>query len=93
MIDPSDIQRIAALARLGLRPEEIAEHATQLDRILGHVGALASVDTSDVLPMMHAAGVGNVFRADEPRPSLSAADALRNAAETEGDLIRVPKTL
>ena len=50
MISRSDVEHVAALARLGLTDAEIDLMQSQLNRILEAVGQLQSVDTSHVGP-------------------------------------------
>jgi aspartyl-tRNA(Asn)/glutamyl-tRNA(Gln) amidotransferase subunit C len=54
---------------------------------------LSELDTEEVEPMAHAVEVTNVFRADEPRPSLAREEALANAPEQDGQCYLVPAVL
>ena len=92
-LSTDDVRKVAKLARLKLTPPEEELLAGQLGNILDYVALLNEVDTSDVEPMAHAAGLSNVFRPDEPRPSLDRADALRNAPKTDGKFFLVPQIL
>jgi len=51
---PDQIERIARLARLAVGDEERASLAAQLNRVLGLIDELQSVDTQAVEPMSHA---------------------------------------
>jgi aspartyl-tRNA(Asn)/glutamyl-tRNA(Gln) amidotransferase subunit C len=53
---------------------------------------VSELDLSDVPPTSHPVDVVNVFRADEPRPSLPLDDVFANAPERDGDFFRVPPT-
>ena len=44
-------------------------------------------------PLAHAVDTSNVFREDEPRPSLPREAALQNAPEKTGDFFIVPKII
>jgi aspartyl-tRNA(Asn)/glutamyl-tRNA(Gln) amidotransferase subunit C len=48
------------------------------------------LDLSDVPPTSHPLDVVNVWGADEPRPCLSADEALANAPARDGDFFAVP---
>ena len=48
----------------------------QLDAIVEYVTLLQEVPTDDVEPLAHALPVSNVFRDDQPRPSLGASESL-----------------
>jgi aspartyl-tRNA(Asn)/glutamyl-tRNA(Gln) amidotransferase subunit C len=43
--------------------------------------------------LAHALDVANVFRGDEPAPSLPVDEALANAPQRKGDFYRVPAVL
>ena len=86
-----DIRYVAHLARLALTPEEEATLGEQLGQVLGYMEQLKRLDVSDVQPLAHALPRTNVLRPDEPRPSFSAAEALRNAPAQANDLFVVPK--
>jgi aspartyl-tRNA(Asn)/glutamyl-tRNA(Gln) amidotransferase subunit C len=84
---------VANLARLELSDAQLAAMTTQLGRILEYVGQLQQLDTDGIEPMAHALDVTDIFRADEPRPSLSADEALANAPKRRGDFYAVPAVL
>lgn len=86
-----DIQYVAHLARLALTPEEEKKLGAQLGHILGYIEKLKELDVSDVEPTAHAVPLVNVTRADEVRPSLPHAEALRNAPAKASGLFIVPK--
>jgi aspartyl-tRNA(Asn)/glutamyl-tRNA(Gln) amidotransferase subunit C len=91
-ITRDDVLHVAALARLELTEEEIARLEVQLNDILAAVGKVSELDLSDVPPTSHPLAVVNVFRPDEPRPSLPLDDVFANAPERDGDHFRVPPT-
>lgn len=88
-----DVLKTARLARLALTAEEVDAFTSQLAQIVQYIELLAEVDTTDVEPMAHGAGVTNVFRADEVRPSLSRDLALSNAPNRDEECFRVPPVL
>ena len=88
-----DVRYVAKLARLALSDEEIDTFQQQLSQVLGHVQQLEKVDVSGVEPLAHANEVVNVFREDEPRPSLSPEQALANAPKQANDLFIVTKVV
>jgi aspartyl-tRNA(Asn)/glutamyl-tRNA(Gln) amidotransferase subunit C len=91
-ITRADVLHVARLARLALREDEIERLQEQLNAILDAVGKVSELDLSDVPPTSHPLAVVNVFRPDEPRPSLSLDDVFANAPERDGDHFRVPPT-
>lgn len=92
-LSPSDVARLAGLARIDLTDDELARLAPQLDVILDAVASVSTVAAADVEPMSHALPLTNVFRADEVRPSLPASSALDEAPAAEDDRFRVPKIM
>src|SRR5258708_8986202 len=72
---------VAHLARLEWTAEERATMTAQLNSIVDYVAQLQQVNTDGVEPLAHALDVHNVFRADEPAPSLSVDEALANAPD------------
>jgi len=86
-----DIKYVAHLARIQLSPEEEQKLGAQLGQILGFVEKLKSLDVSHIEPTAHAVPTVNVTRADETRPSLLHAEAMRNAPKQANGLFTVPK--
>jgi aspartyl-tRNA(Asn)/glutamyl-tRNA(Gln) amidotransferase subunit C len=86
-----DIDHVAKLARLELDDEERERLRAQLGVILEHAAKVGQVATSDVPPTASAIPRANVYREDEPEPSLPVDEALRNAPEREGNRFRVPR--
>jgi aspartyl-tRNA(Asn)/glutamyl-tRNA(Gln) amidotransferase subunit C len=86
-----DIDHVARLARLELTDDERARLREQLGVILEHAAKVGEVATDDVPPTASAVPQSNVFRADEPEPSLPRDLVLSNAPETEDGRFRVPR--
>jgi aspartyl-tRNA(Asn)/glutamyl-tRNA(Gln) amidotransferase subunit C len=85
-----DVKQVAKLARLELSDADLARMPEQLSAILDYVAQLQSLDTAAVEPLAHPLPVRNVFRPDEPAPSLPVDDALANAPARLGDYFGVP---
>jgi aspartyl-tRNA(Asn)/glutamyl-tRNA(Gln) amidotransferase subunit C len=90
---PEQVRWVAHLARLELSEAEIETMTRQLTSIVDYVAQLQAVATDGVEPMAHALPLHNVFRDDEPRPSLPVAEALANAPDRQGDFYGVPAVL
>ena len=86
-----DVAYVANLARLHLAADEIARFQQQLDQVLDYFREIGAVDVTGVEPTAHAATVTNVFRPDEPQPSLPRAAVLQNAPAHFDDQFAVPK--
>jgi len=93
IIGPDEVRKIADLARLRLTDAEASLFAGQLMRILDFMRQLEAVDTSAVAPLAGPLASVDSLRDDQPRPGLSAAQALANAPERHGDLFKVPPVL
>jgi aspartyl-tRNA(Asn)/glutamyl-tRNA(Gln) amidotransferase subunit C len=91
MIGEDDVRYVAKLARLRLEPGEAARMTDELAKILAHIDKMSELDTADVPPTAHVLDLVNVTRPDKPRPSISRADALRNAPSVSDDCFRVPR--
>ncbi len=89
-ISRAEVVHVARLARLALTEEELDRFAGQLDAILEAVGKVAELDLSDVEPTLHPLALANILAEDDPRPCLTAEEALENAPEAEGGAFRVP---
>jgi aspartyl-tRNA(Asn)/glutamyl-tRNA(Gln) amidotransferase subunit C len=89
----ADVEHVAQLARLALTDDELDGYAEQLGVILDHAAEVAALDTHDVPPTAHPLPLTNVFRADEPRPSLPRDEVLAMAPAAEDGRFRVPRIL
>ena len=92
-VDPAVVEHVARLARLDLSPAERERYGAQLAAILDYVARIGELDLAGVEPLATAADRVNVFREDEPRPSLDRAEALRNAPGGTGEFFTVPKVV
>jgi aspartyl-tRNA(Asn)/glutamyl-tRNA(Gln) amidotransferase subunit C len=86
-----DIEHVARLARLRLTDEEKERFSRQLALILEHAALVGEVAAEDIPPTSHPLPRANVYRPDEPRPSLSHEAALANAPDPEDGRFRVPR--
>ena len=88
-----EVRWVAHLARLELTEAELATMTRQLAAIVEYVDSLKQVNTDGVEPLAHALAVHNVFRDDEPAPSLPVDQALANAPQRRDDFFGVPAVL
>jgi aspartyl-tRNA(Asn)/glutamyl-tRNA(Gln) amidotransferase subunit C len=89
-ISRDDVLHVARLARLELTEAEVERFQEQLSAILDAVSKVQELDLADVPPTSHPHELVNVWREDEPRPSLSLEDALANAPDRDDGFFRVP---
>lgn len=64
MLTKKDLEHLATLARIELKSGEEEKLQKDLGSILDHFKELASLDTSDVLPMTGGTVIKNAFRED-----------------------------
>lgn len=88
-----DVVHLARLARIDLTEQERAVLAGQLSAILTAVARVSAVVGPDVPATSHPLPLVNVWRPDEPRPGLSAEQALSGAPAVEDSRFRVPRIL
>ncbi|MHB8857888.1 MAG: Asp-tRNA(Asn)/Glu-tRNA(Gln) amidotransferase subunit GatC [Thermoleophilia bacterium] len=93
MVSHDDVNHVAKLARLKVDPAELDRFADQLSSILGHVDKISALDLADVTPTSHVIKLWNVFREDEPRPSVERDEALANGPDVERGAFKVPPIL
>lgn len=86
-----DIEHVAKLARLDLTEDETALLRDQLAVIIEHAAAVGEVAADDVPPAASAIPRANVFRDDDPEPSITHEAALANAPEQVDGRFSVPK--
>jgi len=92
-LDRSEVEHIAALARIGLTNQETETFREQLSHILEQFEVLRQLDTSSVIPTGHAAELEAVMRDDVPAECLSPEEMLSNAPRRQGDFFRVNAVL
>ena len=93
-----DVERVAELAHLELKPEETPRMLHDLNAILNYVVELNELDTAGVAPLAQVSELGNgagagVLRADVVTPSLDRANVLAQAPETDQVFFKVPRVI
>jgi aspartyl-tRNA(Asn)/glutamyl-tRNA(Gln) amidotransferase subunit C len=91
----SEVEAIAALARLQLDQGEIELFARQLGEILEYANRVQQIDTSGVPPTASVVQYRGLDRSDDTTPSLRRDEALANAPDPSpaAGLFRVPKVI
>jgi aspartyl-tRNA(Asn)/glutamyl-tRNA(Gln) amidotransferase subunit C len=93
-LTPTQIETIAGLARLALKPEEIPVYTESLGRILGLVSELAQADTGSFEPLAHPlTGQVQRLRPDEITSGNDRDVYQRNAPQVEAGLYLVPRVI
>jgi aspartyl-tRNA(Asn)/glutamyl-tRNA(Gln) amidotransferase subunit C len=89
----SDVERVAALARLELTDDELDSFAREMSGILEFFRELTTVDTDGIEPAFRVLRRTNVLREDVPGEMLTAGEALANAPDAHEGAFRVPDVL
>ncbi len=90
MITADDVKKIAGLACISVKPDEVESVTAKLNSILGYVEQLKSIDVSSAEPMSHVHGSTNVFRPDVVLPDKNPQSMLNNAPSRSGNFLKVP---
>lgn len=89
-ISKDDVKYIAALARIHVPEDNLGSFTKTLGDIVQYVEQLQKLDVEEVKPTSHAVPVGNVFRSDVVKPSLTNQEALGLAIEAKDGSFKVP---
>jgi len=85
------VKQIARLSRLAISSEEAAGLKTHFEKILSFIAEFQALDTTGIDPSIFSGEACNVYREDEPRPSLPRESALANAPQSGGTYFVVPR--
>ena len=89
-LTPGDLSRLLRLARLSVDEAEAPHLLADLDKILGYIDVLRSVDTTGVTATAHVAVESLPLRPDIPCVGLTHEEALAGAPRTAGGGFAVP---
>ncbi len=89
----SDVERIAHLARLAIRDEDIPNYARDLSNIIKLVDQMNAVDTTGVEPMAHPLDTAQRLRPDEVTEPEQRELFQSAAPQVEAGLYLVPKVI
>ncbi len=92
-VDADTVRRIAKLARIALKDDEVTPLVGELNQILGMVEQLDEVDTSGVEPMTSAVAVSAPLRADDVTDGGKGDLVLANAPDAREGHFTVPKVV
>jgi len=88
-----DIDKLCALAQLGLDASERSAARSDLERMIAMVDAMAQVDTTDVAPLAHPLDATQRLRDDGVAAGVSREALLAVAPLTHDGLYLVPRVL
>jgi aspartyl-tRNA(Asn)/glutamyl-tRNA(Gln) amidotransferase subunit C len=92
-ITPEVVTHLASLARIALTEREIDRLTGELGQIVDAVARVREVATPDVPATSHPVPLGTVTRADVAGPTLTPAQALAGAPESEAGQFKVTSIL
>ena len=88
-----DIAQIAHLARVGIKPDDLAPLAKDLSSVLSLVERLQAIDTKGVEPMAHPANASLWLREDEVTEENQRETLQQPAPETQDGYFLVPRVI
>jgi len=87
------IKKIADAVRIEISDEEAAKYTEEISSVIEYANILSELNTDDVEPTTHGIVLGNVLRKDEPKHTITQADALENAPDQEDGHFKVPSIM
>jgi len=92
-VDDATVRRIADLARIAVRDDEVSHLRGELNAMLAFVEQLSEVNIEGVEPMTSVTPMEMKKRADVVNDGEIADDIVANAPATEGHFFVVPKVV
>jgi aspartyl-tRNA(Asn)/glutamyl-tRNA(Gln) amidotransferase subunit C len=92
-VDPDTVRRVARLARIAVRDEEVEPLAGELNSILGWVEQLNEVDVDGVEPMTSVTPMSLKRRDDVVNDGDRQSEVLSNAPDAREGFFAVPKVV
>jgi len=92
-IDTDIVRKVARLARIAVREDELEPLAAELNAILGWVEQLGEVDVTGIEPMTTVSPMRLKRRVDQVTDGNRQADILANAPDAREGFFTVPKVV
>jgi aspartyl-tRNA(Asn)/glutamyl-tRNA(Gln) amidotransferase subunit C len=92
-VDETTVRRVAHLARIAVKDEEVSHLAGELNAILAFVEELSALDVEGVEPLTSVMPMKLPLRADKVTAGGEPEKVLSNAPTREGDFYVVPKVV
>ena len=92
-LQPSDVEKIAHLARLAVSEQDIPAYARTLSNIIELVGQMNAVDTAHVTPMAHPLDMAARLRPDAVTETNQRERFQAIAPEVDAGVYLVPKVI
>ncbi|MFA9462111.1 Asp-tRNA(Asn)/Glu-tRNA(Gln) amidotransferase subunit GatC [Thiohalorhabdus methylotrophus] len=92
-LDRDTAEQVAHLARLRLDPEQAADVAEDLSRVLDLIDQIEQVDTADVTPLAHPLDLSQPLRGDEVTSDWDRGELQKSAPDVVEGYYRVPRSV
>jgi aspartyl-tRNA(Asn)/glutamyl-tRNA(Gln) amidotransferase subunit C len=87
------VENLANLSKLQFAEADKAAIQQDLQKMVGFIAELDTIDTTGVAPLLHMGDAANVLREDTVKGSVSREDALLNAPVRDAVFFKVPKVI
>ncbi len=93
-ISIDEVKKLARLSKIALTDEELVQYKAEIEKILGFVDQLSSIDTEGVKETSQVTGLVNAMREDEIVDyGVSQKELLQNVPEQDKNYIKVKRVL
>ena len=92
-MEKQEFDKLVNLARLKFNDQDNDAFQKDFESILNYVAQLSAVNTDNVEPLAQTTNLQNIFREDQPLPSIGVDAALANAPQREGSSFKVPNII
>lgn len=92
-IDQQTIHKVADLARIEIKHNEVDALTVEMNKILTFMEKLNELDTENVKPLVYMNEQANIWRADVAKNEISTAEGLKNSAVHNENFFLVPKII
>ncbi|KPV40650.1 glutamyl-tRNA amidotransferase [Thiohalorhabdus denitrificans] len=92
-LDRDTAEQVAHLARLRLAPEQAADVAEDLSRVLDLIDQIEQVDTSEVTPLAHPLDLSQPLREDAVTSDWNREELQKSAPDVVEGYYRVPRSV
>lgn len=90
-LSPQEVRRIAALARIAVRDDQIPGLQADLSAVLGYMQRLSELDLTGVEPLTHVSESAAMLGEDVPGPTLPNEALLSMAPAVFDRFVRIPR--
>lgn len=93
VIDKQTVYKVADLARIEIKEQEVDHLTAEMNKILTFMEKLNELDTDGVKPLVYMNEDTNVWREDVAKNEITAANGVKNAAVHNDRYFMVPKII